>query len=224
MIAGERDAPLAYKRFAAQGRAADRRDRRIEHARRGAVVRTESYRPELTPVGRQHPIFRFSADDQKNEEIWNTQGNVLVVGRLRAQAGGGGAGRTIRRPRGRPTRSEGDEAPERQPLVVTQFVGAGRGMFFGFNETWRWGFREDQVHYNQFWIQTMRIWLAKPAGTHVDLRLDRQTPYRRGEPIKVDGALPRRRAAAGRTTPRSRCWWSGAAGRRRRAGTCGRCS
>ncbi len=78
---------------------------------------------------------------------------------------------------------------DRHPLVVQQFVGAGRCMFLGFDETWRWGFREDQVHFNQFWIQTVR-YLARSRLGRVDLRLDRQTPYRRGEPIKMTVRFP----------------------------------
>src|SRR5262249_1010899 len=76
-----------------------------------------------------------------------------------------------------------------QPLAVQQFVGAGRSLFFGFNETWRWGFREDQLRFNQFWIQTVR-YLARSRLGRVDLRLDRQTPYRRGEPMKITVRFP----------------------------------
>ena len=62
-------------------------------------------------------------------------------------------------------------------------------MFFGFNETWRWNWREDQLHFNQFWMQTMR-YLARSKLGRIELRLDRQTPYRRGEPIKMTVRFP----------------------------------
>jgi hypothetical protein len=62
-------------------------------------------------------------------------------------------------------------------------------MFFGFNETWRWNWREDQKYFNNFWIQTMR-YLARSKVGRIELRLDRQTPYRRGEPIKVTVRFP----------------------------------
>src|SRR5262249_55866369 len=65
----------------------------------------------------------------------------------------------------------------------------GRSMFFGFNETWRWGHREDQLHFNEFWVRTVR-YLARSRLGRVDLRLDRQTPYRRGEPIKMTVRFP----------------------------------
>ena len=75
------------------------------------------------------------------------------------------------------------------PLFVQQFVGSGRSMFLGCDETWRWRFREDEVHFNQFWIQTIR-YLARSRLGRVLLRTDRQTPYRRGEPIKITVRFP----------------------------------
>src|SRR5947209_5139769 len=62
-------------------------------------------------------------------------------------------------------------------------------MFFGFDETWRWRFREDELRFNQFWIQTVR-YLSRSRLTRTELRLDRQTPYRQGEPIKVTVKFP----------------------------------
>src|SRR5205823_9766253 len=78
---------------------------------------------------------------------------------------------------------------DRQPLVVQQFNGAGRTMFFGFDETWRWRFREDELRFNQFWIQTVR-YLSRSRLGRIDLRVDRQTPYRKGEPIRLTVRFP----------------------------------
>jgi hypothetical protein len=44
-------------------------------------------------------------------------------------------------------------------------------------------------HFNQFWLQTVR-YLARSRLSRTDLRLDRQVPYRRGEPIKVTVRFP----------------------------------
>src|SRR5262249_6112439 len=33
--------------------------------------RVQGYRPELTPIGRLHPIFRFTPDDDQNGKIWD---------------------------------------------------------------------------------------------------------------------------------------------------------
>jgi hypothetical protein len=149
--------------------------------------RTEGFRPELTPMGRLHPIFRFNPDEQANEEVWNHLRELYWYAEgyrvkpaaevLAFRRGGGGE------------QAPGRAAVEGHPLVVQQFVGAGRCMFFGFCETWRWRYREDELRFNQFWIQTVR-YLARSRLGRVELRLDRQTPYRRGEPIKVTVRFP----------------------------------
>lgn len=40
-------------------------------------------------------------------------------------------------------------------LLATQFVGAGRTAFLGFNSTWRW-VRSGEQYYARFWVQTIR--------------------------------------------------------------------
>jgi len=45
------------------------------------------------------------------------------------------------------------------------------------------------VRFNQFWVQTVR-YLSRSRLGRIDLRLDRQTNYRRGEPIKVMVRFP----------------------------------
>ncbi len=154
----------------------------------------DSYRPELTPAGRMHPIFSFNSRDEKeNDEIWNglkemywwSEGyeakraaEVLATHpRIRRAVGKGGAVKVQ------------NAGLDGHPLVVQQFVGSGRSLFFGIHETWRWRWREDELHFNQFWVQTMR-YLARSRTGKIELRLDKQTPYRRGEPIRVTVRFP----------------------------------
>jgi uncharacterized membrane protein len=148
--------------------------------------RDDKIRLETTPIGWQNPIFRFTSNDKDNLNIlqrlapmyWTSSGyklqplaEVLAV---------------------HPAQKADIQLPgpdQRLPLVVHHFVGSGRSMFFGFDETWRWRFRNDEKHYNQFWIQTIR-YLARGRNNRTDLRLDRQTPYRMGDPIKVTVRFP----------------------------------
>jgi hypothetical protein len=146
--------------------------------------RTEGFRPELTPVGRLHPIFRFSGDEAENQEIWNRLAPMYWWSegyRLKPAAEVLAVHPKVK--------ALGKGYEGRHPLVVQHFVGAGRSMFFGFEETWRWRFREDELRFNQFWIQTVRF-LARSRLSRTELRLDRQTPYRQGEPIKVTAKFP----------------------------------
>jgi hypothetical protein len=182
MIAGERYAPRAYKETPlkdvlpidlANAPAEEEPDR----------DRPQSYRPELTPLGRLHPIFRFTQDENQNDEIW---------GRLREMfwyAEGYQPKRAAEVLAVLPEREGESGQRQRQALAVQHFVGAGRCMFFGFNETWRWRFREDEVNFNKFWTQTVR-YLAVGRSGRVDLKVDKQVPYRRGEPIKVTVRFP----------------------------------
>jgi hypothetical protein len=143
------------------------------------VAILDSYRPELTPTGRVHPIFRFSPDERDNDEIWAHLKEMYFYadGYTQKRA----AEVLATHPK---VKVDDKEGAQKLPLVLQQFVGAGRCMFFGFHETWRWGHREDQGKFNQFWVQTVR-YLSRSRLGRIDLRLDRQTNYRRGEPIKV---------------------------------------
>jgi hypothetical protein len=150
---------------------------------------TEPYHLEVTAVGRSHPIFRFVPDEGQNTTIckqltpmfwWSEGYRAKPLGEILAVH--------PKRPAAE-TRRGGSGARDLHPLVVHQFVGSGRSMFFGFDESWRWRFREGELRFNQFWIQTVR-YLARSRSGRVELRLDRQVPYRRGEPIKIIVRFP----------------------------------
>jgi hypothetical protein len=146
------------------------------------VPRTEVLRPELTTAGRMHPIFRFTPDEGENLRVWNNLKPMYwTSGKYRTKPL---AEVLVEHPN---EKGEGKDA--KLPLVAQQFVGTGRSMFFGFDETWRWRMREDESKFNNFWIQTMR-YLSRGRTTRTDLRLDRQMPYRTGEPIKITVRFP----------------------------------
>jgi len=184
MIAGERFAPSAYKDSPLKDVLPI--DVTTDKAPDDETT-DEPYRPLLTPMGRTHQIFQFNpGDDRENETIWN---------RLREMYWHAG-GYQIKRAaevlavlpkKGADNKNAG--GADGFPLVVQQFAGAGRSMFLGFCETWRWNYREDQAYYNRFWIETVR-YLARTRLGRIDLRLDRQTAYKRGEPIKMTVRFP----------------------------------
>jgi Mg-chelatase subunit ChlD len=157
----------------------------------GATVRrtseeqpiTEGYRPKLTPTGQLHPLFRFAPDEGESARIWSRLQPLLWYAKgyrrkLTAEV--------LATHPDRP--AEGPER-EKHPLVLQQFVGAGRVLFLGFDETWRWRFRTDEEHFNRFWLQAVRV-LSRSRLGRVELKLDKQTPYRRGERIVVTVRFP----------------------------------
>jgi hypothetical protein len=207
MIAGPRYSPYAYRNSPLR----DILPVQVTGPARDEDERVAAFRPELTAIGRSHPIFRFSPDEAANRAIWNhlaelhwcadgiriqRAAEVLLVhpqrpapdsvGRFGKPSGPAAEPDTVGR-LGKPPDSGAELGG--YPLFVQQFVGAGRSMFLGFDETWRWRFREDELRFNQFWIQTVR-YLARSRLGRAELRVNRQTPYRRGEPIKVTVRFP----------------------------------
>jgi hypothetical protein len=148
--------------------------------------RNEAYRLELTPAGRLHPIFRLRTDDAENLEVWSRLAPMYWWSegyRIKPAA------EVLAVHPRQKNEERGPRQLDRHPLVVQHFVGAGRCLFFGFDETWRWRFREDELVFNRFWTETVR-YLSRNRLSHTKLFLDRQTPYRVGEPIKVTVQFP----------------------------------
>jgi hypothetical protein len=184
-IAGERNSPQSFK----DTPLADILPIQVTGGAGDAdAIRRDGYRPQLTPVGRMHPIFRFSPDETENAAIWGRLAELFWFAEgYRLQPA---AEVLAVHPRRRSAVPKlGAPGDDRHPLVVQHFVGAGRCMFFAFDETWRWRLREDELHFNQFWIQTTK-YLARSSLGGIRLGLNRSTPYRRGEPIQVTVRFP----------------------------------
>jgi hypothetical protein len=180
MIAGSRFSPRAYGDTALASVLPIRVDRESSEADAGSP-----YRPELTGVGRFHPIFRLDPDESQNTELWKRLAPMYWWSRA---YGLQPAAEVLLVHPGQPARLAGQSGEAGAPLAVQQFVGSGRSMFYGFDETWRWRLRHDETRFNQFWIQTIR-YLAGSGSGSIQLRVDRQT-YRRGEPLKVSVRFP----------------------------------
>ena len=184
MIAGQQFSPHAYKDTPLR----DILPIQVTGPAPAETERTTGFRPELTAIGRFHPIFRFSPDEADNASIWNHLAEIFWWSEgYRVQPAAEVLLAHPNRPAAEPRRTSSGESGH--PLMVQRFVGAGRSMFFGFDETWRWRFREDELRFNQFWIQTVR-YLSRSRLGRIDLRVDRQTPYRKGEPIRLTVRFP----------------------------------
>ena len=136
---------------------------------------------------RQHPLFRFSTDEAENAEIWNRLQPLYwyAKGYRRKLSAEVLAVHPDRPAEPQPGSAARDE---NHPLVLQQFVGAGRVMFIGFDDTWRWRFRQDELRFNQFWLQTVRT-LARGRVGRIEVRTDRKT-YRRDEAVRVTVRFP----------------------------------
>jgi hypothetical protein len=143
----------------------------------------EGFRPRLTPAGQAHPVFRFSTEEAENAEIWNRLPQLYWYARgYRRKL----SAEVLAVHPDRPAEGPGKE--ENHPLVLQQFVGNGRVLFVGFDDTWRWRLRESEVRFNQFWLQAVQA-LARGRIGRTEVRTDRKT-YRRDEPIRLTVRFP----------------------------------
>jgi hypothetical protein len=186
MIAGPRnDSPHAYKNMPL----AEILPVQIGPGPAEDVARSSGFRPEITAAGRFHPMLRFNTDETENSAVWSSLPELHWWSEgYRQQPAAEALLVHPQRPAAQTT-TTGTKGAERHPLLLQQFVGAGRSMFLGFDETWRWRFRDNEPHFNQFWIQTIRH-LARNRTGRIELHLDRQNLYRRGEPIRVTVRFP----------------------------------
>lgn len=147
----------------------------------GASV--QGYRPSLTVEGRSHPIFQFSDDVTVNARVWRYLPELFWM---------------FEAPRKAPAAFVLAEHPQltgqdgKLPLILYQFVGAGKVMFNGFDDTWRWRFRVgDNGPFGRFWIQTIRF-LARSkllGQKQAEVVTDRRR-YQRGQPVQIQVRFP----------------------------------
>ena len=80
------------------------------------------------------------------------------------------------------------------PLVLYQFVGAGKSMFHAFDDTWRWRFRSGDKYFGRFWVQTIRFLArSKLVGQRqAEVQTDRKpVPARATDPASGTFSQPR---------------------------------
>lgn len=73
------------------------------------------------------------------------------------------------------------------PVIMMQYVGAGKVLFHATDETWRWRYRVGDVYFSRYWIQMIR-YLSRSklaeSGQSAILSTDRRE-YALGEPVRL---------------------------------------
>jgi uncharacterized membrane protein len=142
----------------------------------------ERYRPELTVEGRSNPIFRLGDNEVASMQIWNQLPELYWY---------------LEAPRKKPAAQVLAEHPTvigpegRLPLIVYQFLGAGKVMFHAFDDTWRWRFRVGDRYFGRFWVQTIRFMARSRlvGNRQAEIQTDRRR-YQRGQPIQIRVRFP----------------------------------
>ena len=185
MLAGERFAPHAYKDTPLKDVLPIDVTERHAAGRAGRRAVVESYRLELTPTGRMHPIFRFSRE-RTNDEIWGRLKEFYWYAdgyqpKRAAEVLASTRGEGRRPARGGRTNAAAGRAAvrRRRPVHVLRLqrdvaLALARG----------------PAALQPVLDSDGPLPVAQPSVGRIELRLDRQTPYRRGEPIKVTVRFP----------------------------------
>ncbi|HQY88323.1 MAG TPA: hypothetical protein PK402_06670, partial [Tepidisphaeraceae bacterium] len=148
MIAGTRHAPQSYRNTAIEP-LLPVDIARVETTASNLNI-AEGWRPIITPDGKQSSIFRFFADSVQNDDyianklqllFWNAKGVTLKpgIGQVLAQHP------TETGPDGRPT-----------PIVALGRFGAGRTLFNGTDDSWRWRYYTGEQIFTSYWVQSLR--------------------------------------------------------------------
>ncbi len=102
----------------------------------------------IPPQALSDPILRFSENLMENRAIWSALDGVYWHYPVRREKPIAAA--LMRHSNPRMVNNFGPHV-----LFATQYVGAGRSAYLGFDSTWRWR-RYDDSYFNRFWTQTLR--------------------------------------------------------------------
>lgn len=141
---------------------------------------TAGFRPRPTPLGLSSPQLQLGSSTADSLRIWNEKLPPLYW-MLEASDLRPGARVLVEHPTR--TASNGQNLP----LVVLQFVGAGKVVFHTTDETWRWRYRAGDVYLSRYWIQTIRyLSRSKLLGSNRQVELVADPPAaRRDEAVRL---------------------------------------
>lgn len=147
---------------------------------RNPILGGDSIQPfqmRLTGEGRSSPIFRLADDEATSLQVWDSLPPHYWF---------------IESPRKQPAAFVLAEHPSATgadgpvPLVAYQFVGAGKSLFLGIDDTWRWRIGVADRYFGRFWIQTLRFMARSRLNRDrpAELATDRSS-YQSDQPVLI---------------------------------------
>jgi hypothetical protein len=75
----------------------------------------------------------------------------------------------------------------RVPVILMQYVGAGKVLFHATDETYRWRFRVGDLYFGRYWVQTIRYLVRSKLneGERTAVLTADRKEYRRGDPVRL---------------------------------------
>lgn len=178
MIAGPRWSPQAYRNTAIQ----DLLPVTINNVQptnlTGSI--TQGFRPVVTKEGEDSSVFRFFTDREQNKRymselsqpiFWYCRGVEPKPGLAEVYAE-------------HPT----DTLPDGRhaPLLVVGHFGAGRTLFSGIEESWRWRFYTGESIFDTYWVQQLRyLARSKKIGSRGMTFTSARDAYEVGEQARL---------------------------------------
>jgi len=144
----------------------------------GTAPLTAGYTARPTPLGLSLPPLQLGATPAETARIWQSLPPLYWL--LQAPEVKPGARVLLERP-------AGDGAQRAWPVVLMQYVGAGRVWMHLTDSTWRWRKLTGDQYFGRYWIQTIRF-LARGKLTAGQRRVELTTPRREqpsDEPLEL---------------------------------------
>lgn len=143
------------------------------------AVLSDSFRLELTPEGRKGAaFFRLADSEAESQQVWNRLPGLIWFAETPEVRTGGIVLAT------HPIKSA---KQGKLPLLVMRRYGAGKVLYQGTDETWRWRFRTGDQYFGRYWVQLIRYLsrsklLGRDRGA--ELTVDRRS-YRAGDTVEL---------------------------------------
>ena len=178
MVAGPRYSPQQYRGTPIEAILPVNVSAVIEDDPRAAI--TAGFRPSITKDGEASSIFRFFAERQINDKFlrddiqplfWYCKGAIAKpgVGQVYAE---------------HPTETGPDG--HKAPLLVVGRFGAGRTLFSGIDDSWRWRYYTGESVFDTYWVQQLRyLARSKKLGQRAYTFASSRAGYELGEQVRL---------------------------------------
>jgi hypothetical protein len=144
-----------------------------------AETLAEGFVVQPTDLGLANPAMQLGDNPKETQRIWKDLPPLYWLAELPELKPG------VRVLAEHPTRVGPDG--RRLPIFCFQYVGAGKVLFHGTDETWRWRYRVGDLYFARYWIQTIRSLCRSKlteAGRSAILATDRRE-YAQGDAVRL---------------------------------------
>ncbi|MEM7008240.1 MAG: glutamine amidotransferase [Thermodesulfobacteriota bacterium] len=139
------------------------------------TISSQTYHPELTEVGKSHPITRIIPNTNENERHWNSMPELEGLNTVQGL---------------KPSAMALLSTDDGQPVLAVDNIDNGKVAAFMSDSSWMWNFSQAQggnvsPHYEKFWNRLFLWFVDDPELRDVKISTDKAI-YSPGEIVKLD--------------------------------------